>query len=745
MDINDDGLTSPVANREMGKAHRYGGQTPQQEQQKPKKSKKKNLDSPESKKLFRKLQEWFDQEWQRQAHNRFQMAMDEDYYDSLQWTEDDAAELIARGQAPTVINECKPTIDWMIGTERRTRIDYKVLPRRKEGADDAEVKTKILKYLSDTNKQPYSRSDAFAKACKGGLGWIEIGVRGDDADEPIFYRNQDWRFMLYDSNSVERDLSDARYIFRWKYLDEDIALAYFPDREKVIKQAIIDGSGIGRSEQEDEMWYLGARVTEPGQDYAASSMGKYRPYDGSAFALTKRNRVKFIECWYLMPVSRKKFMGGTFHGQYYDQKNPAHYREAYDGECSLYDKVETEIRCAIFTESGLVWEGKSPYEHGKFPFVPIWAYRRARDNAPYGPIRVMRDPQDGINKRNSKALWILSSNQVIADKNAVDDIEEAREEVARPDGWLEKNPGKEINIRRDTQLAQEHLMLMDRDQRYVRNMGGVTDENLGRQTNANSGKAIIARQEQGGVVTTELFDNLRFAIQTAGEIELSLVEQFYTDEKVVRVTGERGNPQFVDINKRDEATGEILNDITTMHADFIVSEQDYRDSLRIAMFESLFEIVGRLAQMSPDVALRLLDLVVEMADVPNRDELVARIRQINGMRDPESEPTEEELAAEQNQKQIEALTQDIAIKRMTAELQEIAAKGEKLTSDALNSKLDAMTKAFESAGMIIANPGIAPVADDLLESAGFEDSPPDEQNQIPEPVDIFDQSGQQPM
>lgn len=392
-----------------------------------------------------------------------------------------------------------------------------------------------------------------------------------------------------------------------------------------------------------------------------------------------------------------------------------------------------------------MWEGKSPYEHGKFPFVPIWAYRRARDNAPYGPIRVMRDPQDGINKRNSKALWILSSNQVIADKNAVDDIEEAREEVARPDGWLEKNPGKEINIRRDTQLAQEHLMLMDRDQRYVRNMGGVTDENLGRQTNANSGKAIIARQEQGGVVTTELFDNLRFAIQTAGEIELSLVEQFYTDEKVVRVTGERGNPQFVDINKRDEATGEILNDITTMHADFIVSEQDYRDSLRIAMFESLFEIVGRLAQMSPDVALRLLDLVVEMADVPNRDELVARIRQINGMRDPESEPTEEELAAEQNQKQIEALTQDIAIKRMTAELQEIAAKGEKLTSDALNSKLDAMTKAFESAGMIIANPGIAPVADDLLESAGFEDSPPDEQNQIPEPVDIFDQSGQQPM
>ena len=31
-----------------------------------------------------------------------------------------------------VFNEVKPTLDWIIGTARRTRVDYKILPREKD-------------------------------------------------------------------------------------------------------------------------------------------------------------------------------------------------------------------------------------------------------------------------------------------------------------------------------------------------------------------------------------------------------------------------------------------------------------------------------------------------------------------------------------------------------------------------------------------------------------------------------------
>src|SRR3546814_6878251 len=75
---------------------------------------------------FRRYKSWFWQEMSRQAANRFQMALDEDYYDSLQIAVDDAQEMLRRGQAPVVWNEVKPTIDWLLGTERRVRTDFKV-------------------------------------------------------------------------------------------------------------------------------------------------------------------------------------------------------------------------------------------------------------------------------------------------------------------------------------------------------------------------------------------------------------------------------------------------------------------------------------------------------------------------------------------------------------------------------------------------------------------------------------------
>lgn len=681
-----------------------------------------NLDSEEMKARFTKLREWFDQEHQRQAANRFQMALDCDYYDGLQWSEEDAQVLLDRNQAPLVFNEIKPTIDWMIGTERRTRIDYKVLGREKSDNDSALAKTQLLKYLDDTNKARFHRSHAFADAVRAGVGWLEIGLRGDPTEEMLFVRAESWRNMLYDSNDATLDLSEARYVFRWKWLDQDVAEAYFPDRKHIIRQAVTDGVSI-TAEDDDEIWYLGARVTAPGQDYAGASVGRYSPIDHAALAWSRRARVKMIECWYRQPVLRRKFAGGDFVGQVFDGTNPEHV-EALQAGYGLFDKLEMEIRCAIFTSAGMVWEGASPFRHGRFPFVPVWCYRRQRDNAPYGAIRQLRDPQDDMNKRHSKAQWILSTNQVEMEEGAVDDIEELRAEVARPNGIIIKNRGRELKINRDTQLAEEQLLLMDRDAAHIRNAAGVTAENLGRDTNARSGKAILAKQEQGSVVTAEVFDNLRLAMQLAGEIELACIEQFYSAPKVIRILGERGAAKYEQINRFDPDTGEILNDVTASHADFVISEQDYRSSLREAMFESLFDIVGRLAQMNPQVALNLLDLVVEMADLPGRDELVARIRKINGQRDPDADPTPEETQADQQAAAQQAEAKQLELDRARAELDQIKAKTRDIVAAALEKGIKAGYASMQAGQVIATMPAVAPIADELMRAFGYQPPTP---------------------
>ena len=55
------------------------------------------------------------------------MARCEAIYDSEHWTSTEVKELNDRGQNPVVYNEVKPVIDWLIGTERRTRVDFFVV------------------------------------------------------------------------------------------------------------------------------------------------------------------------------------------------------------------------------------------------------------------------------------------------------------------------------------------------------------------------------------------------------------------------------------------------------------------------------------------------------------------------------------------------------------------------------------------------------------------------------------------
>ena len=94
------------------------------------------LDSPEARKWHQKLMGWYYREREIQAENRMQMAVDHDFYDGDQWDFADAAELEERGQAPLVFNEVAPMVDWLIGTERRSRVDWQVLPRTE---DDVQI------------------------------------------------------------------------------------------------------------------------------------------------------------------------------------------------------------------------------------------------------------------------------------------------------------------------------------------------------------------------------------------------------------------------------------------------------------------------------------------------------------------------------------------------------------------------------------------------------------------------------
>lgn len=645
------------------------------------------LDQEPARAVLKKCLGWYYREREIQAENRLQMAVDADFYDGDQWDFADAAVLEERGQTALVFNETAPMVDWLIGTERRARVDWKVLPRTEDDVEMADVKTKVLKYATDINRSAFNRSRAFADAVKVGVGWVDTGVRNDPTKDIIYDKYEDWRNVLHDSMAVEHDLSDARYIFRSRWVDDDVAYAMYPDRDSVLRRSVeqdreYSSQQWGEDEFNADGYTSASHMSESRGSHVAGGRGN--------IDTEPRRRIRLIECQFRMPIKVRVVTDGPFKGSFVEAWDRVLMDAIGQSGGSIVDRVVMRMHVAVMTEGHLLALGPMPMRHNSFSLTPVWCYRRGRDRMPYGVIRRVRDLQMDLNKRASKALFLLSTNQLLVEKGAVDDINEAREEASQPDGVIVYKAGKKLEIHRDSEMAAGQVQMMTLNAQAIQKSAGISNENLGRQTNASSGEAIKARQMQGSVVTTEPFDNLRFLVQTQGEKILSLIEQWYTEEKVVRLSGHKGQLDWVKINQPEQqpdGSVRYLNDITSSMADFVVSEQDYAGTLRQVMFDAMTQMAGR---MPPEVALRLLTLAMEYSDLPNHDALADEMRKLTGERDPNKPmtPEEQQQIQQQMQAQAEALQMQQesakqALAEQMAKVREINARAAKLEAEAL--------------------------------------------------------------
>ena len=572
------------------------------------------LESSEAQEKLKKLIQYRRQARVAQAENRTQMAIDEDFYDGIQLESDDLKILLDRGQPPLVFNVIKNTLNWILGTERKSRIDYRVLPRKKKGAAEAKTKTKIMKYISDVSKGEYARSEAFTEAAIAGMGWIETGAR--ESDEIIFMRSERWRNMWFDHLSIRADGSDMRYVIREKWIDLDIAQAMYPDRAEALKVMAEAVNSLYPYNPDDTVVTDNATEFDLESDLDSMFGG---PFDGM------RERLKLIEMEYRVPkvVQVMRMMDndtpyGALDGSIYRASEADHEYLIRHGYFRLTDPFKKLVtHKAQWSGRIFLTDGMSPYNHNRFSFVPIFCYRRKRDNMPYGIIRDLRDPQSDLNRRKSKSLFLMSANQIVMEEGTTNNIPLFHKEMQSPDGIGVINAGKMQAWKQVDHLpmARNHVELAQDDERFIHSVSGVTADADWQQRKDLSGVAMGIQEKQSMTSHGVVFDNYYYSFQHIGEIILSMIEQFYDKEMEVRITGDQQKDEFVEINK-PKADGSLDNNITAQKSDFIVSKQDYRETVRLQMMQQLFDLITSLAKTGDgQVALSLLDLAVELMTI----------------------------------------------------------------------------------------------------------------------------------
>lgn len=419
-----------------------------------------------------------------------------DYYDNKQWTKQEEAKLKQRRQPVITNNMVKDKVEWLLGMERKARTDPKAFPRNPQDEDSAEAATDALRYIADDNDFDQVKSLVAEDFFIEGSGFSEVIVKKNVENAvkeaigrptKVLIRHIRWDRMYYDPHSLRHDFSDAEYMGQAVWMDAKKAKIKWPKHEDVF-----DGN----------MREAGTAMSET---YADKPISRWVD--------PQRQRVRILE-------------------EYYKR----------DGKV---------FRC-VFTK-GVLLEGpkETVYRDDEgeqcWPYEGISAYVDREGNR-YGVVKRYLDQQDEVNHRRSKSLHLLSVRQVIAEKGAVDDVEDARSQVAKADGYIEVNPDKRFEISHTRDLAQGQLELLNDAMRTLSTQGP-NDALVQGGVPSESGRSRMIRQESSTIQLGPLFDRLRGYQRRVFRKAWGCVRLFWQEEAWIRVTDDERKLRFVPLNQ----------------------------------------------------------------------------------------------------------------------------------------------------------------------------------------------------
>ena len=632
--------------------------------------------------LPREQVEQFLHEIQRQPAWRRESDKCVDYYDGNQLSQDLVETLQSRGQPPLTSNLIKPTIDTVLGMEAKTRTDWRVRPEDDEECSDdlAEALSVKLKHAETESRADRAVSDAYAAQCKAGLGWVEVSVELDPFKSPYRVRYIHRREIFWDWRSEQPDLSDAKYLIRRRWLELDHAVSMLPQYAGLFRNTVGCWNGFDPMTEQD---------TGLVQSYEIERDSRMSTTD---WRDSERKMICLYEIWYRKWVSGfvLRLANGTVIEADFD--NPRHNEAILSGVVKVERATFQKVRLAWYAGPHFLYDVPSPYKHGLFPYVPFFGYREDSTGFPYGLVRSMISPQDEVNARKSKMLWILNSRRVIADANAVVDHDKTAREVARPDAYIildpKRSPNSRFEISQGGDLAAQQFSAMQEAKQEIAEASGIHKTMMGQQSGATSGLAINSLVEQGLNTLAEINDNYRFSRRLVGEMLFDLVRQSIMGRPAKVTIGEGEDKKVILLNQpsTDESGQSITyNDIAKVKAKVVLDDIPSSPTYRMQQLSMLTEITKSLP---PQLQASIVDFVVKSTDFPDRHKMAERLRNAAGIQDPQAMAQAQQAQqaqaqqAQQAQMQMQQAAQAQQDKLATLGAAETAAEIRKLNAEA---------------------------------------------------------------
>lgn len=480
------------------------------------------------------------------------------FYLGDQWDEGEKREMFQEGRSTFVYNLIRPNINMVTGYQRKHRHSSVVVPVESQDQAVTDQLTKILLYVFQFGDAYECISDCFAGAMKTGWNLLSLwkDYRVDPRDGDISFGREPYNGFICDPYFTKKDLSDAAYILRRKYISLEQAQSLLPPFSRELEVLYRIGW-----ERDDKFNWLPYQRQPNGQKMLA-----------------------YNEFWE-QGWEKKKYIYNALNGS----------MTPYEGEISdyaLFSEPDTEliermdpfvIQHVIVNDQHMTSE-KNPYGLNEYPFVPFFCVFEPESDQyllkVQSLIRVMLDPQREANRRRSQMIDIVESqinSGWIADEDS----------VVNPRSLYQTSQGKVIWKKKSSspttlekiqpgQVPPSMFDLKNIHDQDVMKVSGITEELLGQaDSEQDSGLKVMLRQGAALVGLQDVFDSLRFSQETASKKVLKMT-QSWSPQKLQRILGEEPVPQ--------------LKEKQTIRYDISVQEGTLTDTQQQTFFRQLIAL-----------------------------------------------------------------------------------------------------------------------------------------------------------
>jgi hypothetical protein len=597
--------------------------------------------------------------------SRFQMARDtghdtfvkkadrcEEFYRGEQWDRETAARLARQRRPALTINKIKPAIENVMGEQIKNQAETMFRPRGGANDETAAALQKVYKQISDNNQLSWRRQEMFADGIITSRGFLDVRIDyGDSMTGEVKITNVNPKNVIIDPDADEYEpasWSDVM-ISKW-FTADDIAVLYNkPDAELL-------------------------RNRGPSYQYGMDAIDSYRDRFGNRRPINYASNydqsnversIRVIDRQYRMLDKQKHFVEketGDMRAipQEFDKNRIAWFVQMYG--FGVVTKLVRRIRWTVVADNVVLHDDWSPYKNYTIiPYFPGFRYGHT-----IGMVENLISPQENLNKIRSQELHVVNTTANSGWKYKTGALvgmtgEELQQKGAETGLAVEVNgdPDKDLVKIQPNQVPAGLDRISYKAEEDIKNISGVNDSMLGQDREDVAAKAIGAKKLSGSTNLIKPMTNLNRTDTILANAILDLVQEFYTEERVITITND-------DAQRTQESTtvnqvtpeGRVVNDLTMGEYDVIVTQVPLRETSEDSQFDQAVAM-KQLGVQIPDAVL------IKNSRLDNKTEL---IKQITGDADSPEGKRKAALQQRSDEANVSKLEGDAAETHSKAEL-----------------------------------------------------------------------------